>query len=329
MQLRGTSTFPADESTSLKGYYQGKPNTPLFILDGFEASLERVYDMDMNRVESITILKDAAAKAIYGSKAANGVVVIETKKLKGNETRVTYNGSLSYEMPDLSSYNLCNAMEKLQAEKIEGFYDNAIGADQVIANQQIYNKRLKSALEGESTYWLSKPLRTGIGNKQSVSVEMGEKNLKTVADFSYNHIEGAMKGSDNTTISGDINISYRYKNVLFKNIMEIVNKESNDSPYGNFGTYARMNPYWNPYDSNGKIKKLLDKSNGLNSDIANPLYDATLNVLLQNTYLNFNNNFYVELDFLKNFKARASLGLSSQDLTMKSSILPITPCLTT
>lgn len=65
----------------------------------------------MNRIESITILKDASAKALYGSKAANGVIVIETKRLTGNQQRITYNGSISLEMPDLTSYDLCNAFE--------------------------------------------------------------------------------------------------------------------------------------------------------------------------------------------------------------------------
>ena len=50
----------------------------MFILDGFETTIEKVFDLDMNRVASVTLLKDAAAKAIYGSKAGNGVVVIET-----------------------------------------------------------------------------------------------------------------------------------------------------------------------------------------------------------------------------------------------------------
>ena len=51
-------------------------------------------DLDMNRVESLTILKDASAKAIYGSKAANGVIVIETKKTTDGELRVSYAGSV-------------------------------------------------------------------------------------------------------------------------------------------------------------------------------------------------------------------------------------------
>ena len=52
---------------------------PTFILDGFEVSAEKIFDLDPNRVSSITVLKDAAATAIYGSRAANGVVVVETK----------------------------------------------------------------------------------------------------------------------------------------------------------------------------------------------------------------------------------------------------------
>ena len=63
----------------------------------------------MDRVESLTILKDASAKAIYGSKAANGVIVIELKKNPSGDLRVTYNGSMEIEAPDLSSYDLCNA----------------------------------------------------------------------------------------------------------------------------------------------------------------------------------------------------------------------------
>ena len=73
--------------------------------------MTKVIDMDMNRIESVTILKDAAAKAIYGSKAANGVVVIETVKPESGKLRVSYTGSLNLSFPDLSSYDLCNAAE--------------------------------------------------------------------------------------------------------------------------------------------------------------------------------------------------------------------------
>ena len=166
MSMRGTSSFPTTESSSLRSNYQNQPNQPLFILDGFETTAETIMDMDMNRIESITILKDASAKALYGSKAANGVIVIETKRLTGNQQRITYNGSISLEMPDLTSYDLCNAFEKLEAERLDGVYTSS-NANTQIQLDQLYNGRRKLALEGLDTYWLSKPLHTGIGHKHN------------------------------------------------------------------------------------------------------------------------------------------------------------------
>lgn len=67
--------FSNDRKQFFAQQLQNQPNQPLFILDGFETTAETIMDMDMNRIESITILKDASAKALYGSKAANGVIV--------------------------------------------------------------------------------------------------------------------------------------------------------------------------------------------------------------------------------------------------------------
>ena len=181
MSMRGTSSFPT-ETTSLKSTYQNQPNEPLFILDGFETTAERVKDLDMNRVESVTILKDASAKALYGSKAANGVIVIETKRLAGTEARITYNGSIDLEMPDLTSYDMTNALEKLQVEKNEGIYDvNSAyygGSGSVTQQQELtalYNQRYKLALEGLNTNWMAKPLRTGVGQKHNINTPVRDK----------------------------------------------------------------------------------------------------------------------------------------------------------
>ena len=85
-------------------------------------SVQKIYDMDMNRVESVTILKDAAATAMYGSRAANGVVVVTTIAPKPGEMRVSYNFTGGVELPDLSDYNMCDAAEKLEAEYQAGLY---------------------------------------------------------------------------------------------------------------------------------------------------------------------------------------------------------------
>ena len=118
----------------MKDKYQTNPNQPLFIVDGFEQSIEKVMDMDMNRVASITLLKDATAKALYGSKGANGVVVIETVTPEAGKMRVSYSGNLSIQAPDLGSYDLANAAEKLEIEKRAGVYTDKSGRPNVMRN---------------------------------------------------------------------------------------------------------------------------------------------------------------------------------------------------
>ena len=294
MSMRGTSSFPTTESSSLRSNYQNQPNQPLFILDGFETTAETIMDMDMNRIESITILKDASAKALYGSKAANGVIVIETKRLTGNQQRITYNGSISLEMPDLTSYDLCNAFEKLEAERLDGVYTSS-NANTQIQLDQLYNGRRKLALEGLDTYWLSKPLHTGIGHKHNLNIELGDsQNLRAILDLTYNQITGVMKGSDRRNISGDINLSYRHNKLLLKNILSIISNKSNESPYGEFSEYSRMNPYWQATDENGNIVQWVEQIGSTSTKVANPMYNSIIGTSFTSSYLQFTNNFYAE-----------------------------------
>ena len=317
MQIRGASTLAA-ETSNLKSNFLAKANQPLFILDGFETTLEKVTDMDMNRVQSITILKDASAKAIYGSKGANGVIVIETKALTNDKSRVTYNGSLSIEAPDLTSYNLCNSLEKLDVERREGYYQND-DSFETVARQALYNERLKKALEGQDTYWLSKPLRLGIGQKHSVSIELGSKELRALATFSYNDTQGAMKGSFRDVISGNVNVAYRRGGWTFRNIMGISHMNSSESPWGNFNEYAVLNPYLTPYDEEGNLKKVLqikDYTYGGVSTffglVMNPMYNATIGTTDTSQYLAISDNFYAEYQFLKFLRLVARFGIDSQ-----------------
>lgn len=290
MKMRGISSFPLEETgVRLKGNYKNSPNQPLFMLDGFEVTAERVMDMDMNRIESVTLLKDASAKAIYGSKAANGVVVITTKRLAGNEQRVTYTGSVDIQMPDLSSYNLCNAEEKLEAERIDGIYDDA-NFLLYTQKQMLYQQRKQLVAAGLNTYWLSKPLRTGVGHKHNLSVELGDaETLRVVMSVSYNQVIGVMKGSDRRNISGSLDLSYRRNDLIFNNTMTVNSNKSYDSPYGTFSDYAKMNPYWRAKDpETGQVVRWAEDR------IPNPMYDAEIGTLKQESYSDFLNNFQVE-----------------------------------
>lgn len=119
-QMRGQASlgnYTSDDVVVLRGDANSRPNQPLFVLDGvIGVSATAIMDLDPEQVESITLLKDAAATVIYGSEAANGVVVVETKAPVPGKLRFTYNGNYKLEWSDLSVYDLMNAEEKLRVE---------------------------------------------------------------------------------------------------------------------------------------------------------------------------------------------------------------------
>ena len=306
MELRGSSSFP-----DIRGQYASNPNLPLFILDGFETTLEKVMDLDINRIESVTLLKDAAAKAIYGSKAANGVMVIETVRVKTGELRVNYTGSLNLELPDLSSYNMCNAREKLDLEYKLGAYDNDLpNAD--YDKKLLYNQYLKEVERGVNTDWMSMPLRNGVGNKHSVNMEVGNRELRVGVDLSYNNIEGVMKGSRRNTIGAGLNIIYQRKRILFRNQFSFTSMNSEDSPYGEFSDYVKLNPYWRPYNEDGSLRKYLGQGPIFSEKVYNPLYNATINTTYKDDYMDFTNNSYLEYTVQPNLKLIGRVSVSSR-----------------
>lgn len=306
VMLRGQSTFP-----DFKGEYSGNPNQPLFILDGFETSIQKVYDLDMERVESITILKDASAKAIYGSRAGNGVVVIQTVKPKTGELTVYYSGTLNIDAPDLSSYNLMNAPEKLKFEVEHGMYQTVPDSpDTQLALDRLYQTRYEDVLRGVDTYWLSKPLRVGVGHKHSVSFSGGDSNMRYSAGFNYNGVKGVMKGSDRTTINANTTLSYNYKNLLFRNTIEFSRNNSSNSPYGSFSEYAALNPYFAPYDENGNPVEVLGEYQG--KTYYNPLYNASLNTKNTTAYTEIRDNFQMDWQIIPSLKMVARFHYTQQ-----------------
>lgn len=310
IQIRGTSTFPGEQNASgLKGNYLRNPNQPLFILNGFETNIEQIFDLDINRIERITILKDAASKAIYGAKAANGVVVIETTKMYSEKALITYNTSIDLELPDLSSYNLTNSLEKLEAERIDGYYIPQFNDPEQYAQlQQLYNARKKLALEGLDTDWLAKPLRNGIGQRHSLTAEIGSEELRILGDVSYRNVQGAMKGSERTNITGSMTVSYRIKNFSFRNIMMANNNTGKESPYGLFSDYVKMNPYWRAVNVDGTIPYYAEIAQD-GSGYTNPLYNSTLNSRNESSYFNFINNFYLEWNIIPELRATTRIGV--------------------
>ncbi len=301
-QIRGTSAI----SENLQSEYENDPNQPLFILDGFETTIDKVTDLDVNLIESVTVLKDATAKAVYGSKGANGVVVLQTRRPEEGKLRVMYNGSLSLELPDLTSYDLLNASEKLQVEKMAGLYDSDSYLEKLELGDD-YNEKLLEVLRGVNTDWLAQPVRIGIGQKHTVYIDGGNDALLYAIDLSYHNIEGAMKGSDRNTFNGGVTLTYQKKNLLIRNKLSITSNKANESPYGTFSDYAQMNPYSRIYDEDGNMIETYDYDG---TDVANPLWNTTINTINSSQYLDVTNNFYGEYKILPHLKAVGRFGIT-------------------
>lgn len=261
-----------------KGSFQNGSTAPIFILDGFEVTSQKVFDMDINRIESITLLKDASATILYGSRASNGVIVIETTAPKAGKLRVTYDFKPTIAIVDLTDYDLMNAREKLQYEKEAGLYTQEITPgyedndrrEQVELDKAYYN-RYKNIVEGVNTYWLSQPVKNAFSHAHSLFVEGGADNVRYGIDASYNQNKGVMKESGRDRFGLGFSLIYRIKDkITIKNYISYAHTHAYNSPYGSFSQYAKLNPYERIYNDNGElIPKLSDGD-------TNPLYDALL-----------------------------------------------------
>lgn len=310
INIRGNSSLPTDMN-ELKEGVRSDANTPLIIMDGFEISLMKLMDYNEDEIESINILKDASATAIYGSRGANGVIVVISKKPEAGKLKINLEIGTNISIPDLSSYDLLNAKEKLQLELGAGLYDSKVNPIRQQELRKIYNNRWRLAQDGANTDWKRQPVRTGVGQRYNLRLEGGSEEFRWGTSLSYNDQEGAMKDSYRRTFNGGITLMYNVKNLIFRNYTSVGFNNSRESKYGSFSNYIDQQPYNVPYDENGKLVRYFE---GFTADpeypVQNPLYDASLNTFNKNGYLELINNFSIEWNILKELTLRGQLGIS-------------------
>lgn len=313
IEIRGKSSV-----IGLTDEFGTNPNQPLFILDGFESTLAIISDLSMDRVESITLLKDAAATAIYGSKAANGVVVVETKRPTPGSLRINYSLNATVGFADLSDYNLMNAEEKLQFEYLSEFYGrlDANGNFLIPGNpnsQTNYYNRLAEVRRGVNTYWASEPLRTALTQRHTLFAEGGDANLRYSASVNYGITQGVMKGSDRKATNGNLRLLYRKGNFSVNNSLSIDNVLANKetSPFSDF---SRANPFYRKYNPDGSVKMVLEDFSAMANGL-DPIYSPFYNVNNLNTNeqesQGFTNNLEMEWRVSESLRARGRFGIRS------------------
>ena len=297
----------------ITSFQTGANVDPLILLDGVESSKLDLARIAPEDIETFSVMKDASATAMYGARGANGVIVITTKEPEPGKLRFSYTGSLNLEVPDLSDYDVLNAREKLDLELRSGYYDN-VRAEKEVALKQKYNEILQQVERGVNTYWLSKPLRVGIGHRHNIKLEGGDPSFRYSATAQYNDVAGVMKESFRRTFNGGINLSYKTSELIFRNQLTISLNKAQESPYGTFDEYVKLNPYWTATDENGNIKRFFDEDYEYwgGSYPANPLYNATLNTKETSDYTNITNNFSMEWKPIQEFTLRGTFGIYTQ-----------------
>ena len=176
-------------------------SNPYILVDGVETGT--MNSVDPNDIESISVLKDAASAAIYGSKASNGVILITTKRGKTGKPRISYNGYVSAQnatmLPDLlSSYDYARLLRQAQIEA---------GVDPRFTEEEI--QKFKDGSDPQNypnTDWLDLGYQTGVQHSHNVSMTGGTDNMKYMASAGYLHQTGILPHSERQQFNGRTNL---------------------------------------------------------------------------------------------------------------------------
>lgn len=256
--IRGTSSL---NTTGAVGV-----NTPLIVIDGVESDLRALYDIDIFDIETVVTLKDASATALYGEQAANGVILVNRKKSSQKEVRVSYNFTGKVDFADLSGYDMMNAREKLDFERLSGVYDDKTGK-----LYEDYVQRLMRVNSGIDTDWISKPLRNSFSHTHNVNVSGEGSGLSYQVTARYGSNNGVMKGDNRENIGLGAFFSYNLNNKIIATLRADYSQNATlASNYGEFKDFVNANPYDSPRDERGEYQKLLSY------DLLNPLYESSL-----------------------------------------------------
>lgn len=239
---------------------------PLIVVDGYEISVDRLWDFDMNRVKEVRILKDASASAIYGIRAANGVIEITTHAPKQGKIRLTYRFDGGVQSADISSYHLLGAREKLALEKKAGLY---------AGNETLYTERLEEIQKNGETNWLKIPLQVPFRHRHRLSVEGGDHHVAYMAYLvAAPGTEGVMKGSKRNLYNAGTRFQYTAGQLQVTNELKVDLNNGENSPYGNLLDYARINPYYAKLSALGRPEQILGE--GTATEQYSPYYEASL-----------------------------------------------------
>jgi len=282
-------------------------SSPVILLDGIQVSAQTILDMDLNRVKSVTVLKDAAATASYGMRGGNGVIAVQTNK-PGGKFEISFTEQVQIASANKSSFHPLSAQEKVEIEKNSGVFTGALAP--------VLQNRINQAYANNvNTDWLAVPLQTGVGAKHSLNLSAGNEDVVYGVNASYNDVRGAMKGSSRKTMDLGAYLGGHFGAFSFSNQFTYLGTDAMNSPYGTFNNYAAMNPYWELNDPfTGKPQRVTETVSLPDGEITftNPAFNATIATTDQTKYNRFSNLTNLNLIIGSGFQLNGMVSITKQ-----------------
>ncbi|MBW2962223.1 SusC/RagA family TonB-linked outer membrane protein [Mesonia aestuariivivens] len=301
---------------------------PLMIVDGVPVDEDNFRSINPSDIESVSVLKDAAATSIYGNRGANGVIIINTKAGKFNQNlSIKYSAQYGFAKLQNLNIDLMNSREKLTFQKSLG---QGLGAD-------LSNAEIDALSRTTNTYWEDFFFRTGTTNNQNLSLSSGSENTNNYTSIGYFEQEGTFIASDikrfsfrnkftgkseNDKLTYTANVSANFSRSNYRDA-----EGSRNTYFNPFAAAMTSLPFLSPYDTNGEVTKTggipYGSINGITADLKPYIL---LNSAAYNTELDDEikiiGNFNAQYNFTENWHIRNSFGMDYTGITKKQTIDP-------
>lgn len=203
--ITGTNGAPGQDAGKIRVRGIGTLNEagPYILVDGIETGT--LSAVDPNDIESISVLKDAASAAIYGSKAANGVVLITTKRGKTGQTKISYSGYLSFQ-------NATNMIERMGSYEYASLLNQALEAEGM--SKRFNDTELQKFKDGNDplypdTDWYDLAYQTGVQHRHNVNINGGSENVKYMASLGYLNQTGILPNAGREQFNARTNLDMK------------------------------------------------------------------------------------------------------------------------
>lgn len=317
-----TSGQPGSDvgTINIRGVGTLNESAPLVIIDGFEGSMN---DVNPNDVASISVLKDAASSSIYGSKAANGVILITTKRGQSGKATISYQGMVGA----TQATNLLSFMGSDEIAEVWNKVNQSVGLPDQFTAEEI--RKYKDGSDPDNypnTDWLGMAYKTSLQTQHNVTLQGGNENNKYLASIGYLYQNGIVDNYDKNQISGRINVdinptdfietswSINYMNQVVDEPMASYNTNTAVGTYGTFGSTNSVYQIFRQLNviSPFVVHEYKDGSYGSISD-GNPLVWINSGAKGENTRSNLQGIGSIKIKFTKDFSIKTAASYTKNE----------------